>query len=48
MKEMLKSKWMIGFMVVVLSITYVNGSKERSMIENQQKQIESEVVYTEK
>ncbi len=44
MKEMLKSKWMIGFMVLVLSITYMNGTNERKMIEREQK--ENAVVYS--
>lgn len=47
MKEMLKSKWMIGFMVVILSITYVSSTKERKMNEEQHQKMESEVVFTE-
>lgn len=45
MKEMLKNKWMIGFMVLVLSITYMNGTNERKMIEREQ-QKETVVVYS--
>ena len=43
MKEMLKNKWMIGFMVMVLSITYMNGVNERKMIETHSKQQIGEV-----
>lgn len=46
MKEMLKSKWMMGFMVVILSITYVSSTNERKMNEEQHQRMESEVVFT--
>lgn len=48
MKEMLKNKWMIGFMVIVLSITYMNGTKERKLIETHQEQINGEIVLVTK
>lgn len=45
MKEMVKNKWMIGFMVLVLSITYMNGTNERKMIEREQ-HTESEIAFS--
>lgn len=45
MKEMLKNKWMVGFMVLVLSLTYMNGTNERQMMEREQLN-ENTVVYS--
>lgn len=47
MKEMMKNKWMIGFMVVMISLTYINSTNERRMNEEIQKRVESEIIFTE-
>lgn len=47
MKELLKNKSMIGFMILVVTISYMNGVSEKKVEQEETMEESTEIVYNE-